>query len=65
MGLGVAATIAPLVYFKYYGFFTVNVTNAATSLGLHVAPPLIQVVLRVGGPRLEPGQLPSRSFHAP
>jgi alginate O-acetyltransferase complex protein AlgI len=48
MGLGVAATIAPLVYFKYYGFFTVNVTNAATSLGLHVAPPLIQVVLPVG-----------------
>src|SRR5438034_884079 len=48
LGLGVAATIAPLVYFKYYGFFTVNVTNAATSLGLHVAPPLIQVVLPVG-----------------
>ena len=25
MALGVAATIAPLLYFKYYGFFTVNV----------------------------------------
>src|SRR5437867_3983806 len=48
MAVGVAATIAPLLYFKYYGFFTVNVTNAATSLGLHVAPPLIQVVLPVG-----------------
>jgi len=48
MGLGVAATIAPLVYFKYYGFFTVNVTNAATSLGLSFAPPLLQVVLPVG-----------------
>jgi alginate O-acetyltransferase complex protein AlgI len=48
MGFGVAATIAPLVYFKYYGFFTVNVTNAATSLGVHLAPPLIQVVLPVG-----------------
>src|SRR3954447_23485283 len=32
MGVGVAATIAPLVFFKYYGFFAVNVTNAATSL---------------------------------
>src|SRR5262249_16501005 len=41
-------TIAPLLYFKYYGFFTVNATNAATSLGVHVAPPLIQVVLPVG-----------------
>jgi alginate O-acetyltransferase complex protein AlgI len=48
MAFGVAATIAPLVYFKYYGFFTVNVTNAATSLGLHVAPPLLQVALPVG-----------------
>jgi alginate O-acetyltransferase complex protein AlgI len=48
MAVGVAATIAPLLYFKYYGFFTVNVTNAATSLGVHVAPPLIQVVLPVG-----------------
>ena len=36
------------MYFKYYGFFTVNVANAATTFGLHVAPPLIQVVLPVG-----------------
>ena len=48
LALGVAATIAPLLYFKYYGFFTVNVANAATTFGLHVAPPLIQVVLPVG-----------------
>src|SRR5438132_6071818 len=48
LALGIAATIAPLLYFKYYGFFTVNVTNAATTFGLHVAPPLIQVVLPVG-----------------
>src|SRR5213078_1303402 len=48
LALGVAATIAPLLYFKYYGFFTVNVTNAAAPFGLHVAPPLIQVVLPVG-----------------
>src|SRR5437879_7427918 len=48
LALGVAATIAPLLYFKYYGFFKINVTNAATTFGLHVAPPLIQVVLPVG-----------------
>ena len=48
MALGVAATIAPLLYFKYYGFFTVNVANAATTFGLHVTPPLIQVVLPIG-----------------
>jgi alginate O-acetyltransferase complex protein AlgI len=46
--VAVAATIAPLVYFKYYGFFTVNVSNAAASLGLSVTPPLIQVILPVG-----------------
>ena len=48
MGIAVAATIAPLLYFKYYGFFTVNVSNAAASLGLSVTPPLIQVILPVG-----------------
>jgi D-alanyl-lipoteichoic acid acyltransferase DltB (MBOAT superfamily) len=48
MAVGVAATIAPLLYFKYYGFFTVNAANTASALGLHVAPPLIQVVLPVG-----------------
>ena len=48
MAIGVAATIAPLLFFKYYGFFTVNVTNTATALGLPLAPPLIQVVLPVG-----------------
>ena len=44
----VTATIAPLLYFKYYGFFSVNTTNVASSLGLDWAPPLIQVVLPVG-----------------
>jgi D-alanyl-lipoteichoic acid acyltransferase DltB (MBOAT superfamily) len=48
MAVAVAATIAPLLYFKYYGFFTVNVSNAASSLGLSVTPPLIQVILPVG-----------------
>jgi alginate O-acetyltransferase complex protein AlgI len=48
MGLGLALTIAPLVFFKYYGFFAVNVTNAATSLHASIQPPLIRVVLPIG-----------------
>jgi alginate O-acetyltransferase complex protein AlgI len=48
MGIGVALTIAPLLYFKYYGFFTVNATNTAAALGLPFSPPLIQVVLPIG-----------------
>jgi alginate O-acetyltransferase complex protein AlgI len=48
MGIGVASTIAPLLFFKYYGFFAVNVTNAATALHSSISPPLIQVVLPIG-----------------
>jgi D-alanyl-lipoteichoic acid acyltransferase DltB (MBOAT superfamily) len=48
VGLGVAATIAPLLYFKYYGFFTVNIANTGSALGFGWVPPLIQVVLPVG-----------------
>jgi D-alanyl-lipoteichoic acid acyltransferase DltB (MBOAT superfamily) len=48
MGIGVGLTIAPLLFFKYYGFFAVNVTNAATSLHSSIAPPLIRVALPVG-----------------
>src|SRR5437773_3963374 len=48
MAMGVAATLAPLLYFKYYGFFTVNVANAASAIGAGWAPPLIQVILPVG-----------------
>ena len=48
MAIGVAATIAPLLYFKYYGFVTVNAANTATALGFSWAPPLIQVILPVG-----------------
>jgi alginate O-acetyltransferase complex protein AlgI len=48
MGVAVAATLAPLAYFKYYGFFAVNVTNGFARLGIHAGPPLIQVVLPVG-----------------
>lgn len=46
--VGVGATIAPLLFFKYYGFLTVNLANGATALGLDWTPPLIQVVLPVG-----------------
>jgi len=48
VAVGVAATLAPLLYFKYYGFFAVNAANAATTLGASWTPPLIQVVLPVG-----------------
>ncbi len=48
MGVGVALTIAPLLFFKYYGFFTVNVTNTAAALSLPFSPPLIQVILPIG-----------------
>ncbi|MGZ8650728.1 MAG: MBOAT family O-acyltransferase [Actinomycetota bacterium] len=44
----VAATLAPLAFFKYYGFFAVNVTNGLSRLGIHAGPPLIQVILPVG-----------------
>src|ERR671923_1307491 len=47
-GVAVAAVISPLLYFKYYGFFAVNATNALSALGIHAGPPLIQVVLPVG-----------------
>ena len=38
----------PSLFFKYYGFFAVNVTNRLRALGLPPSPPLIQVVLPVG-----------------
>ena len=48
MGIAVAATFAPLFYFKYYGFFSLNTVNAMRALGLTASPPLIQVLLPVG-----------------
>jgi len=48
MAVAVAATLLPLAFFKYYGFFAVNVTNGLAKLGIHGGPPLIQVVLPVG-----------------
>ena len=48
MAMAVTATLLPLAFFKYYGFFAVNVTNGLAKLGIHAGPPLIQVVLPVG-----------------
>ena len=42
MAIAVVATLAPLAFFKYYGFFAVSVTNGLSNLGIHAGPPLIQ-----------------------
>jgi alginate O-acetyltransferase complex protein AlgI len=47
-GIAVALLLLPLVFFKYYGFFAVNMTNTLSSLGVDSSIPLIQVVLPVG-----------------
>ncbi|MFN8233541.1 MAG: MBOAT family O-acyltransferase [Actinomycetota bacterium] len=47
-GVAVAALLLPLAYFKYYGFFSVNVTNALAEAGIHAGLPLIQVILPIG-----------------
>jgi D-alanyl-lipoteichoic acid acyltransferase DltB (MBOAT superfamily) len=47
-GIAVALLLVPLAFFKYYGFFAVNVTNTLASLGIEPSLPLIQVVLPVG-----------------
>ncbi|MEX0650702.1 MAG: MBOAT family O-acyltransferase [Actinomycetota bacterium] len=48
MAAGVALTLAPLIVFKYYGFFSRELTNAASSLGLNVGLPLVELILPVG-----------------
>ena len=48
MAAGVALTLAPLIAFKYYGFFSLELTNAASSLGLNLGLPLAQLILPVG-----------------
>jgi alginate O-acetyltransferase complex protein AlgI len=47
-GIAVTLLLLPLAFFKYYGFFAVNVTNTLTSLGMEPSIPLIQIVLPVG-----------------
>jgi alginate O-acetyltransferase complex protein AlgI len=48
MGIAVGLTMLPLLYFKYYGFFSLNLTNAADALGVHAGLPLLQVILPIG-----------------
>ena len=48
LALAIATVLAPLAYFKYYGFFAVNVSNALSTAGIHRTMPLIQVALPVG-----------------
>ena len=48
LAAGVALTVAPLIAFKYYGFFSLELTNAASSLGLNLGLPLAQLILPVG-----------------
>ena len=44
----VVADVGLLGWFKYYGFFSVNVANGLHSLGLHSSLPVLQVALPVG-----------------
>jgi len=48
LAVGIAATIAPLLYFKYYGFFALEWTNAVENLVFGFSPPLFEIVLPVG-----------------
>ena len=48
MAAGLALTLTPLIAFKYYGFFSRELTNAATSLGLNIGVPLVQLILPIG-----------------
>ena len=40
--------LLPLAWFKYYGFFALNVANAFESLGLEPPLPLLQALLPIG-----------------
>src|SRR5499426_868818 len=44
----VVALLLPLAWFKYYGFFALNIANAFESVGLHPPLPLLQVLLPIG-----------------
>jgi D-alanyl-lipoteichoic acid acyltransferase DltB (MBOAT superfamily) len=49
MVAGVALALAPLLYFKYYSWASLEVTNAASSLGFgNLGLPLVQLILPVG-----------------
>jgi alginate O-acetyltransferase complex protein AlgI len=46
--VAVAAGLAPLAWFKYYGFFSLSADNALGSMGLESPLPLLQILLPVG-----------------
>jgi D-alanyl-lipoteichoic acid acyltransferase DltB (MBOAT superfamily) len=46
--VAVALLLAPLAWFKYYGFVALNLANAFDALGLRAPLPLLQVILPVG-----------------
>jgi alginate O-acetyltransferase complex protein AlgI len=48
MVLTVIGDVGLLGWFKYYGFFSVNVANGLHNLGIHSPLPLLQVALPVG-----------------
>ena len=48
LALTIVADLGVLGFFKYYGFFVTSVTNSLASIGVTVAPPLLQIVLPVG-----------------
>ncbi len=45
---GIVGDAGLLCWFKYYGFFTVNVANGLHRLGIHSPLPVLQVALPVG-----------------
>ena len=67
LAVGVAATIAPLLYFKYYGFFAVNVDERrrgprarARAAAVRGRPAGRRLLLHVHGDRLRRRRLPAR-----
>lgn len=48
LGAAVTVTLLPLLYFKYYSFFSLNLTNALDRLGAGTVIPLAQITLPVG-----------------
>jgi alginate O-acetyltransferase complex protein AlgI len=48
LAVSIGFTLAPLIAFKYYGFFSLELTRAASSLGLDLGLPLVLLILPVG-----------------
>ena len=48
VGVSVAATLLPLLWFKYYGFLSLNLENGLSALGASSPFPLIELLLPVG-----------------